>query len=153
MIKLIAATDALLMATPTAASADISDTDIFSYSVVDISNRNDTNTQERIVVCHAGSPNINCGYTVTHSATRSIELSFGLRRETVAAALGISASNTKTVSLHCSKTLQQGQTLVAYPYGIYKTYRIKKVVAPKGGITYSGWLTAFNPEGITCRVE
>lgn len=158
MIKLIAATAALLMATPTAASADISDTDIYarptvSYSVVDISSWQDTNVGQRWVACHAGSDNITCGYNVTQTASRNIELSLGLSRDKTAASLGISSSYSETLSKTFTTTLRRGETLAVYPYGTYKRYRIRKVVAPKGGITYSGWLTAFNPEGITCRVE
>lgn len=90
-----------------------------------------------------------CTVSVTASSTRTISLSLGATRGTVAANLGISSATTVSNGTACGSTLlKAGQTWKAYPMGGRYSYQIEKRWH-SGSIVYStersGTLYAFNP--------
>lgn len=107
--------------------------------------------------CVAGSSKMNCSISRGKSATRSIQVDFGLTRGKVAGQLGISSSHSVTVEVGCSRTIKKGQALVAYSVGRQFRYRIESGVASvvPSKKTYSKWLSAFDPDknGLYCVVQ
>lgn len=120
--------------------------------VVNVSSWYGANYNQKYFACSAGSNGIQCGHQISFTATRSIGLALGADWYTTAAQLSFSASSSQTVYGSCTKTLKAGQKLVAYPYGMWKRYQIKKTTSRVGSTT-SGYLMAFNPMGIHCVVE
>lgn len=111
-----------------------------------------------IARCSVATAGLSCSINKTSSATRTIDLALGISRASVASTLGISESNTVSVSVTCSSgALKKGQSLVANSMGTRYKYKVSKMVARSGVILSSetsGWLYAFNPSssGISCRV-
>ncbi|HEU5223831.1 MAG TPA: hypothetical protein VFU07_09160 [Candidatus Lumbricidophila sp.] len=112
------------------------------------------NYSNRLTYCMAVTAGQTCQISQTFSVTRTIGVDLGYSREGVAAELSISSAATASVSVTCtSPVLGAGQRFEAYPIGTRYSYQIKKwgTMQP---VTYSGWLTAFNPNGgIACRVS
>jgi hypothetical protein len=119
---------------------------VVAYFVTNVTRTpNWVDTSRELTRCMAGTSGTQCQLTRTYSATRSIDTSLGVSRSFVAAGLNIGSSTSVSTSVSCSKTINAGHAFVAYAIGTRYSYRIQKVVSPRGGITYSGWLTAFNP--------
>ena len=122
-------------------------------SVVDISRQyNAIGYSKRITYCGVGTANATCTLSQNASVTRDIQVSASFSRDGIAGALGISSSSSVGVSVSCtSPALQPGQIWSAYPYGTRLSYRV--VTRTTGSVTYSGWLSAFDPTGgIHCRL-
>lgn len=112
------------------------------------------NYAQKLTYCQSGTAGVSCTISSTYSATRTIGVSLGWTRAGVAAGLSISSASSVSVSVACtSPPLAAGQKFVAYPIGTrysYRIYHYGTYITP----TYSGYLTAFNPNGaIYCRVE
>lgn len=124
-----------------------------SYDIVDLSRTKVTNFSQQKAVCYAGTSDINCSNAVRMTASKTISVSQGASRGWAAGQLGWTNTYSTEVSTTCSKTLKKGQSLVAYPYGTKATYKIRKVVSPRGSSSTSGWMTSFAPTGISCYVR
>ena len=102
-----------------------------------------------IGTCSISSGSGTCTITSGKTAQRTIQVGLGLDRRQVAAKLGISSSQSTTVTVGCqSSTLKAGQTWKAWSKGTRYTYRIKETVISEGlpvKNKTSGTLTAFNP--------
>lgn len=101
-----------------------------------------------------------CQINSTKSATRTVSLSLGVSRSVVTSSLGISNASTQSLSISCSSpTLKSGQIYKAHPRGERHRYKVRARsrmwVSPAWidmGTETSGWLYAFNSNGIHCRV-
>lgn len=126
---------------------------VINTEVVDVrSYANSPQYSDRLTYCQAVTEGQTCTISQSFSVTRSIGVDLGMSRGAVAAGLSISASDTNALSVSCtSPPLAAGQIYEAYPSGTRYYYRIKKwgTMTPE---TYSGTLTAFDPQGIACRV-
>ena len=100
---------------------------------------------------------ITCTISQSTNATRSISLSLGITRGTVASGLGISASSDVGTSVSCtSPALSAGQSFRAYPLGTRFSYKAQKktIVGPQTTTEVSGTLYAFDPRAnaVACKV-
>lgn len=108
-----------------------------------------TNMGQVIGSCKVGTSGSKCTISSGKSATRTVDLAFGISRGAVTGSLGIKNGSTVSVSTSCSSPpLAAGRVYRAYPIGQKWQYKVKKITHLGVGLTQtqtSGLLTAFNP--------
>lgn len=113
---------------------------------------------ERLATCGSPSSTVECGISVTRSATRKIGVSAGVGVAFVAGQLGISSAKTESISVRCTgKPTRTHRYVVAYAVSDVWSYTVRT----KKYDYYSGKLVsttnskqwAYDPKGFHCGLS
>lgn len=150
-----AAATAAAIAGATAAPATAQTPPRSRTTVEVVSSREGTDFTDLLDSCK-GSAGSRCAITDDFAVERTVELTSGLTRGTVAATLGISESPVATLSAECAAVHTRKDTVLkAYARGRFYSYTTVTTVDlhPYGSAdvrTRSRVLTAFDPQEVAC---
>ena len=109
---------------------------------------NQINANEVLASC-SGGKGFECALTSTYSASRTVQVSLGIKASVVVADLSLGSSTVKAHSASCTWTLPTSSSrLIAYPMGQQVFYKVTKKTYSAGNLTStttSGTLMAFKP--------
>ncbi|TBN56500.1 hypothetical protein EYE40_03285 [Glaciihabitans arcticus] len=123
------------------------------FAVVSVTNiSNDwTDRTQPIGSCKVITASVGCSVSASESIDQTVGVSLGVTKSFVSGQLSFSTSTSRTISVTCSTTdgARAGQTLVAYPRGKYRTYKVQKTTYTATRPTVvqtSVLLKAFDPK-------
>lgn len=114
---------------------------------------NKKDTSRPIASCEILRNGSTCTISKGATATRTVQVDFGVDYKWVSSKIGVSASKSQTVSVGCvSPPMKKGQIYRAWAVGDWREYRIHQWYSDNGpdgdphfGDKYSKWLYSFSP--------